>query len=372
MSGTKRLGNVVARADSHGIEYVSTAVEREYADRHSKTLVESAKAFFDGSSELQPEVIEGILREAQIGILAARYGIGKSPILADIGIHTINGIEWCGRRIDKRPVIAFDFENSGPTYRRNLKSMAQKLQVRIPKSEDMEVYLMNDLRNEAQTDALLSLSDGDRGLKFLKEALSRKPNALVLIDPVEMFSPMDKMKGPEILTFYRGVRRLLSAYPKAAVLMTFNLRKKDRRATSAPNLLNAPRDWLEEVSGSLDILNRCDVRLGVDIHQDEIRVINGIRRGEDMHPILLRPVGEPPNNLAGFCRVVPDQFDLLGSLSSQQKKYWDQLPAEYRFEDVADKTVPRSSLSRLNNAAKSLGILEEHDGLFRKVALRTD
>jgi len=72
--------------------------------------------------------------------------------------------------------------------------MARRLQVEIPELAQMEIYLMNDLRNEAQTDALLSLSDGDRGLKFLKEALSRKPNALVLIDPVEMFSPMDKMK----------------------------------------------------------------------------------------------------------------------------------------------------------------------------------
>ena len=53
---------------------------------------------------------------------------------------------------------------------------------------------------------------------------------------------------------------------------TFNLRKfgdKDRR----PNLLTNPRDWLEEVCGTLDILNRSDMRLGMDTHDDDVKVI---------------------------------------------------------------------------------------------------
>jgi hypothetical protein len=78
------------------------------------------------------------------------------------------------------------------------------------------------------------------------------------------------------------------------------MRKKDRRSQSSPSLLSDPRDWLEDVCGTLDIMNRSDVRLGMDSYDDEVRVINGVRRSEDMHPLLIRTVGHPPDGLAGF------------------------------------------------------------------------
>lgn len=328
--------------------------------------------FYERNSELRPEIIEGLLRESQIAIVAGTYGVGKSPLLADIAVKAVHGLPWCGRRIESRPVIAVDYESGGPAYRRNLVNIAKHLNVEVPLvPEQMEIFLANDIGSEAQTAELLSLMDKQNaGFELLGKALSRKPNALVMIDPVELFYLVDKMKGTQILRLYRGLKQVLSSFPKAAMLLTFNLRKKDRRAIKSPNLLMAPRDWLEEVSGSLDILNRCDVRLGIDFHNEDVRVINGIRRGEDLHPILLRPVGDPPDHLGGFEMVLPSDLDLTDSLTPKQQQYWLALPSEYRFEDVADTKVPRSTLSRLHTRAKSLGILEEHDGQFKKVGLR--
>ena len=93
------------------------------------------------------------------------------------------------------------------------------------------------------------------------------------------------------------------------MMMTFNLRKRDRKNAKA-NLLSDPRGWLEEVCGSLDLLNRSDVRLGIDCQEDDVRVINGIVRGREMHPLLIRPVTGSNDELAGFEQVTPDDLDL--------------------------------------------------------------
>jgi hypothetical protein len=202
-------------------------------------------------------------------------------------------------------------------------------------------------------------------LALLQEALTGKPNALVTIDPPEVLFRIDTGKKVMILELYRQLRMLLSGFPNAAVLLSFNMRKKDRRSQSSPNLLSDPRDWLEDVCGTLDIMNRSDVRLGMDFYGDDVRVVNGVRRGEEMHPLLIRPVGDP-DGLGGFELCPPNQLSLLSSLTPSQADYWRKLPAEFRFEQVADRIVPRSSLFRLLTRAKSLGLVEETDVVWRK------
>ena len=97
-------------------------------------------------------------------------------------------------------------------------------------------------------------------------------------------------------------------------------------------------------------------------------LVNGVVRGRDMHPILIRSVVHAGDQLAGFEQVTPDQMDLLAALTKKQKQYWDQLPREFRFEEVADRSVPRSSLSRLLSRAKQFGTIEQKpDGTFTKL-----
>jgi hypothetical protein len=150
--------------------------------------------------------------------------------------------------------------------------------------------------------------------------------------------------------------------------MTFNLRKRDKRVRKA-NLLADPRIWLEEVCGSLDLLNRSDVRLGIDIQRDEVRVINGIVRGRDMHPVLIRPFLNSDDQPAGFEQVTPDHLETYASLTGKQREYWEELPSHFKFEEVADVIVPRSTLSRLIKAASSFGALvKADDGVFKKAS----
>ena len=66
----------------------------------------------------------------------------------------------------------------------------------------------------------------------------------------------------------------------------------------------------------------------MDIHpgNDEIRVVNGVVRGRDMHPILIRSVVHAGDQLAGFEQVTPDQMDLLAALTKKQKSIGTSYP----------------------------------------------
>jgi hypothetical protein len=356
------------------VALTNLTLPREELSEGSQSIAAPSKPpapsnFFDRNAEERVEIIEGILREGDIAVLAGNYGKGKSPAIADLTIHLINGREWCGRKVSKRPIVVLDFESPGPDYKKTIRVIATRLEVPEPGVPgDLAVFLERDDSNEPATKQLLNAiaEPGNKPkMALIESALKDKPNAVVFIDPLTML--FSTQKQGEILSLYRDFRKLLHKFPHAAIVCTFNLRKQDRKG-SRPDLLSDPRGWLEEVSGWLDILNRCDVRLGIETHHDDVRVINGIVRGREMHPLLIRSVRNTNDQLAGFEQVTPDQFDLLTALTETMKRYWDRLPSEFRFEKaVADGLVPRSTLSRLIEKTKQLGALKRgEDGVFRK------
>jgi hypothetical protein len=204
---------------------------------------------------------------------------------------------------------------------------------------------------------------------FIEEVLARKPTAVVIIDPAEMLFKIDTIRKVPVLELFGRIRSILTKYPESIIILTFNLRKKDP-GHEKPDLLRNPRGWLEEVCGSLDLINRSDVRLGMDFLDEEHdqRVVNGVRRGEPFEPILVKPVGHE-DTLAGFEICSHKETDLLAGMTPKQKAYWVQLPEWFRFEEAADRVVPRSSLHRLLKRLKSLGLIEHLDGVWRKTAL---
>lgn len=329
----------------------------------------SPRDFYTIGNTPKPEVIEGLVREQQIVALAGSFGVGKSPLLADFTVHAIHGIPpWCGRQVSKRPVIAVDFETPGNVYRDNLERISARLGVPVPKvNEELEPYLYLDNMASQNTAALhAAMADPKDKVRFdlLVNALKRKPNALVLLDPLELLFRLDKLKSPQILKLYSDLRALLSNFPHAAILSTFNLRKSDRK-NGRPDLLLDPRGWLDEVCGSLDLLNRCDVRLGFD-ERSEAKVLNGLRRGEGMTPTVVQSIEVAPLEYAGF-EIAPGASTVAEAvLKKTELKHWNSLPDGFTFSE-GEKIVPHSSLDRLVKKCVGLGLLVNQQGRYAKV-----
>ena len=318
----------------------------------------------------EPEIIEGLIREAQLASLGGAFGVGKTPLLIDLTVCVPHGLPFCGRATAPRPVVYFDLEGKGKVFRRNVVRSARRRGVRPPtQPQQLETYIEGDKDHKPGTKELRVLLPRSmpEKLDFLRSILSRKPNALIIIDPLERLLRIDTNKKPQVMALYGALRSLLAEFPHSDILMTFNLRKADRRSPPPP-LIEHPHGWLQEVCGTLDIHNRSDVRLGMDFYDEDVRVINGVRRGEEMHPLLIRPVGDPAEGLAGFELCPAGDLDLARALTARQQEHWQMLPNQFRFEEVAERLVPRSSLSRLLARVKSLGIVTEDAGVYRKTS----
>ena len=317
-------------------------------------------SYFEEEIPLRPEIISGIFRESQIVTLAGPFNVGKSPLLADIAAHVSRGMPWCGRKVVQRPVIHFDFESSDPSFRHTYRNICQGNIPKVP--EEVEPYVLNGNPNDPRTAVLLEINTSAQMHSLLESILKRKPNALFIFDPVELAYPIDVLKKGMVLALYKAFRKMFSRFHQSATLSTHNLRKMDRKA-DLPDLARDPHGWLEEIAGSLDIVNRSDVRIGMARYSEGITVLNGARRNEDMHPLLLAPIDDNPDELAGFRPITSQSNDLARIFTPEQFSHWSKLPEKFKFADFANNGIPKSSLSRLVSRSISLGVLAR-DGSY--------
>jgi hypothetical protein len=313
-----------------------------------------------------PEIVAGLLRVGQLAILCGYYSIGKSPLVQDLAFHVANGYTWLGRKVLPRPVFLFDFETQAPDYELNIYAFAARYgncEILYPKA-----YLLSATRFTSVVTPLRGFRERtwqDRHF-WIRSLLKESPDALFLFDPADLFFHFHRHNSSHVLRLFVQLRELLAEFPNAAIILVMNLRKRGRRRQ--PSLLAEPLRWLEDNAGDLDILNRADVRIGFDHFIDPAyRVLNGVRRGEEMMPIVMRSIGSP-GSWSGFERVeLPPEGAQL-SLTKKQEIYFRLLPETFRFEDVVRQgLVPRSSLSRLIHACRAIGLLVSEAGDHRKI-----
>lgn len=324
-----------------------------------------SELYFEEDIPERPEIVAGMFRESQIVTLAGPFNTGKTPLLAHLAAQISRGLPWCGRAVVQRPVAHFDFESSDPAFRRNYRNICHGQMPEVP--EQLAPYVLNGRFTDPRTAALLSISSVADMMKLVVSLLEHQPTLLLIFDPVELAFPIDVLKKGDVLRLYKGFRKLLSQFPQAAIVSTHNLRKTDRKV-ELPDLANDPHGWLQEIAGSLDIVNRSDVRIGVTRYAEGVMVINGARRNEDMHPLLLAPIDDNPDELAGFRPISTQMPDLVRIFSPEQLSHWTKLPNEFNFSDHANNGIPKSSLSRLIHRAISLGVMtRESDGRLVKI-----
>lgn len=325
--------------------------------------------FFAEFPQPKGEIVEGLFRPGQLVVLGGAFGLGKTPLLQDWIVHLVHGLSWCDRRVSQRHVILLDLESNSDLYRESMLRISQRLGVRPPSPGQWIPYFEHASASSLGTKVLLDVlrKSRDKKFEFLKLELTKHPDTIVIIDPFDMFFQVDMCKAVDVMKVYSELRLLLAQFPESCFLLVCNLRKRDRKHGS-PSLLSDARDWLEEIGGSIAILARADVRLGFAEYDRDLRILNGIRRGEECFPMLLRTVGDTPN-LAGYEQVPPDDVVLRAKFTEAEGKYWGVLPNEFVFSEVvAAGTVPKSTLSRLTHKALALNaMVQDADGTFRKI-----
>jgi hypothetical protein len=319
-------------------------------------------SYFEVESPIAPFVIEGLFREGQLVLVAGNFAVGKTPVLADWGVCISKSLMWCGRQCHGHSVVHMDFESHPGRFKSNYKNICHRLQVSVPKvPQELEAYVEHDTDAHAQELLQVINKDFKERVQFLRAILGRKPNAVIILDPVELLFPVDTTKKRPVLQLYSALRVLLKDFPKAAILMVFNLRKRNKMVTLEDNLLlTNPHDWMQEVCGSLDLVNRADTRIGVDryVGADDTLIISGVGRSEAIEPIIAQIEALDDDTQAGFGAYHLTEADLLKLLTPDMRKNWKKLPAHWCPQDALDVGMSKSNVSKLKKRALSLGILE--------------
>jgi len=322
------------------------------------------------------ELIEGIFREAQLVTISGTFGAGKSPLLAEWAFCLTTGLRWCGRRVQRRPVLMLAHETPAWAFWRGWAAMGERHSLTPPDDPaTVEMFLEAGSDENVSTAELLNVlaKSMDERMKWLESKVAAKPDAVVMVDPFNMFFPVDTKKGMHIMVVYKWCRMLHRTYPGLTFVFTFNTRKKSRIAAQQPSLIKDPRDWLEEASGGMEIQSRSDVRLGLEYKGDagdRIFFFNGWRRGEDMEPMMLESVilgsdeeGKP--KLAGF-KPAPlrEEDDLTAMLTDRQAELWRMLPpGEFTVADLeGDDKLSRASAYNMRTRLVRLGLVTDLGG----------
>lgn len=147
--------------------------------------------YFEAESPLAPFIIDGLFREGQLVLLAGNFAVGKTPVLADWGVSVSKGLKWCGRQCYQHPVIVIDFESHPGRFKTNYKNVCQRLGITLPRvPNELDIYLEHD--TDANATALLNIikKDVPTRIGFLRSLLANKPNAVIVLDPIELLFPL--------------------------------------------------------------------------------------------------------------------------------------------------------------------------------------
>jgi len=320
------------------------------------------------------EIIRGLFREGDIITLSGWWGIGKTPLLKDWALHVASGRDWCGFPTLQRPVVMIDFESKGSSFRRAWARMSENMSISPPTNVDP--YVFNDRSRPPNTVELVAVCRASPGLdnknriSWLREKLADKPDALLIIDPSDSLLPLDKNKGHKVGRLISDFRLLSYDYPQAAFMLVFNLRKTDHHS-DMPDLFVNPRSWLQGTAGSLDIQNRSDSRLGLDNwkEQDDLLVLNGIRRDEQMEPLVIEPrwgASQEKGHESGFRVVDTSALPPEKIFKGRLLEGWEAMPPSFSIEDLK-KVVSVGTAYRIRDRALAFGLIREEEGVFVKV-----
>lgn len=274
-------------------------------------------------------LVEGLLFKGSINLAVGASGLGKTALLASLGIAVAAGIPWLGRKTMQGPVLFVDGESPMPAFLTMLQSLSAHAGLsRIP--ENLHVYSPNwDPRSPDK----IGLHPSDN---IAKAVMEKKP-VLVLVDPLRVFWSDAESKPESTIKMLKEQRRLSTA--TGATWVTLHHRRKTS-VLNPVNLETDPQGWFQEAAGAHALVNQTDTRLGIDVSANPKAdlVVSGFTR-------LLGAV--PPLHIQRTFDEAgePLGYQLLGGheqLTDKQRSALDSLMSEFRFTD-ARKAIGGSS-----------------------------
>jgi AAA domain-containing protein len=310
-------------------------------------------------------LVEGLVPSRSIGLLVGDSGLGKSPLMYQLGICVAAGIPFLGRKTQQGRVVIADFENGIGDVHELIERICRCLGLPgMPSEENLLIWTLNDCPPRFN-------QIGHTLLDMLRDV---KP-VLAVIDSLGSYNPEAEEKNSGATRMLQEFRHLARDRGTASVF-AHHRRKQSRKEGESVGPLETTirlREWFQDARGASALVNGSDVRLGVDApnisatRKDEVALVLrgfGRVRGE-LGPLYLARVPDENGDPLGY-RLLTGH-ELL--LNDEQERAFKVLPVQFAFKD-AKSAYGRADQPTRNWLLRSidLGILTQSGrGMYVKL-----
>ena len=313
------------------------------------------------------DLVEGIIPSRSLGIFVGDSGLGKSPLLYQLGICVAAGVPFLGRAVKQGTVLYLDFENGTAEVDEIVTTISGHLELSKP-PEELELWNANDLPPDWGNQEYIPGN-------LIYQA---KPT-LLLIDPFTGLFPNIEEKNSVATQSLHDLRSRIGECG-TTILGAHHIRKPPSDPQQGPASLEdeSLQRWFLQARGARALINGCDVRLGLDRPglsslgtmndrgQEEIAlVLRGFRRVRGEIPLtylsrVLDESGEP----TGYKTVTGARL----LFNDEREAAFAKLPPNFRFKD-ARQAYAKGDQATADFLKKciSLGILRKVNRAYEKL-----
>ncbi len=274
-------------------------------------------------------LVEGLIPARSIGLLLGDSGLGKSPLVYQLGISVATGTPFFGHATHKDRVVIADFENGIHHALELVKSISRYLGLPgPPDDENLLIWTLNDCTPRfGQPNHTL--------LEMLREVHP----TLAIIDSLGSSTPEAEEKNSAATRMLQEYRRLAREHGTATYFVHHRRKEPRKKAESAGPLEDTNlRRWFQDARGASALINGSDVRLGVDepdlsaVQKDDVVLVLrgfGRVRGEIGPLYLARDFDEEQRPLGYRCLVGPELL-----FNTEQEGAYKSLPLKFTFSEA--------------------------------------
>jgi hypothetical protein len=299
----------------------------------------------------RPYLLQDHIPVQTLAITVGDSGIGKSPLMYELGMCIASGKPFLGIPTTQGRVLYLDYENNIDQIVSIAEAVAKHLGLRgVP--DDFQFW--SPASPEAD-----NMSPLERIRQF-------RP-ALVIIDTLSAAYPQAEAKNENAATLYSDCRGIMKE--TGCTIMFTHHRKKPPGPSPNGTVIPEPasaRDALRDTRGASALINGADARWIVtrprNAGEEVAFTIGGYLRGRGEHPTI--SVGrdfDEDGNAIGHNRVGGTT-----KLSDKHRKVYDALPDEFRWKDLSPHFIGDRSKQLFRDACYSAGVLEHSDGTYWK------
>ena len=264
----------------------------------------------------KPFVVDGLISAGSICLIVGDSGLGKSPLIYQLGLCVAAGIPWLGMRTQKGKVLYLDYENGLEVSKSLRNSILQHLQLQ----ECPENFLC---------------SQGVHNINALTQAVETTKPTLVVIDTLRSLDPSVEADNPKAGAFLKWLRKL-SQQHRVSFVLIHHIKKQDKKGflDARANLeTDSPLQWLNLACGARALVNQSDVRIGVDRSSkpNACLVVRGhVRINGEVGPFYLERAFDDDEQPIGYKRL--SGVELLDN--KDQQAAFDKLPPAFSFKEA--------------------------------------